>query len=214
LYILKSSDNTGTFIPFGQTGDDPSIIGDYDGDGKADPAIYRPGATAGQQSTFYYRGSSNNPGGNITFVPWGLNGDVPARGDYDADGRLDLTVFRPLNGTWYSLHLATNTSTATTWGIAGDRIVPADYTGDGKTDHAIFRNGVWYILESEAGVPRYASWGITTDRLVPADYDGDGRADVAVYRDGIWYMQRSTAGVAIIPFGLSTDIPAPTSYLP
>ena len=214
MYILNSSDNTGTFIPFGQTGDDPSIIGDYDGDGKADPAVYRPGATAGQQSTFYYRGSSNNPTGSIAFVPYGLNGDVPVRGDYNGDGRLDPTVFRPASGVWYSLSLATNTSTATNWGLGGDKLVPADYTGDGKTDHAVFRDGLWYIRRSDNGLVDYVSWGLPTDRLVPSDYDGDGRADVAIYRDGTWYIQQSAGGVRHVIFGLPTDVPTPVSYLP
>ena len=214
LYILKSSDNTAAIEQFGQTGDDPSIVGDYDGDGKADPAVYRPGATPGQQSFFYYRGSFNNPTGNITFVPWGTNGDVAARGDYNGDARLDPTVFRPITGVWYSLNLANNTSTATNWGLATDKLVPADYTGDGKTDHAVFRNGVWYILQSGTGLTQYANWGLPTDKLVPADYDGDGRADVAVYRDGTWYIQQSSSGERNIAFGLPTDIPTPSSYVP
>lgn len=214
FYILNSSDNSVTVAPFGQTGDDPSLVGDYDGDGKADPAVYRPGASLGQQSFFYYRGSFNNSGGAISFVPWGVNGDIAARGDYNGDGRLDPTVFRPVSGTWYSLNLTNNTSTATNWGLGTDKLVPADYTGDGKTDHAIFRNGLWHILGSENGLAQYASWGLSTDQLVPSDYDGDGRADVAVYRDGIWYIQQSSGGVRNLAFGLSTDIPTPMSYLP
>jgi uncharacterized delta-60 repeat protein len=214
LYILNSSDNTANIVQFGQTGDDPSIIGDYDGDGKADPAVYRPGASAGQQSVFYYRGSSNNPGSIITFVPWGSNGDLAARGDYNGDGRLDPTVFRPANGFWYSLNLTNNTSTATNWGLATDKLVPADYTGDGKTDYAVFRNGVWYILQSNTGLTQYEAWGLSTDTLVPADYDGDGLADVAVFRDGVWYIRQSSDGDRFIPFGLATDIPTPSSYLP
>lgn len=214
LYILNSFDNTGTFQQFGQTGDDPSIVGDYDGDGKADPAVYRPGATAGQQSYFYYRGSFNNPAGAISFIPWGTNGDVAARGDYNGDGRLDPTVFRPVSGTWFSLNLRNGTSTAMNWGLGTDKLVPADYDGDGKTDNAVFRSGVWYILQSNSGLAQYATWGLPTDKLVPADYDGDGLADVAVFRDGIWYIRQSSAGERNIAFGLSTDIPTPSSYLP
>jgi uncharacterized delta-60 repeat protein len=214
LYVLNSFDNTIRIEAFGQTGDDPSIVGDYDGDGKADPAVYRPGASAGQPSFFYYRGSVNNPSGNISFIPWGTNGDVAARGDYNGDGRLDPTVFRPMSGVWYSLNLTNSSSTSTNWGVGTDKLVPADYTGDGKTDHAVFRSGDWYILESETGSPRYANWGLSTDKLVPADYDGDGMTDVATYRNGTWYIQQSTGGVRYINFGLSTDVPTPASYLP
>ena len=214
LWILNSFDSTVRLEQFGQTGDDPSVIADYDGDGKADPAVYRPGAAAGQQSYFYYRGSLNNPSGNTTYVPWGSNADVAARGDYNGDGRFDPTVFRPANGTWYSLNLTNNSSTATQWGLSTDKLVPADYTGDGKTDLAVFRNGTWFILQSGTGFAQYAYWGISTDVPVPSDYDGDGRADVAVYRNGTWYIQKSTIGDSVISFGLSTDIPTPTSYLP
>lgn len=213
LYILNSSNSTARIEQFGQTSDDPSIVGDYDGDGKADPAVYRNGA-AGQQSYFYYRGSLNNPGGNTTYVPWGTNGDVAARGDYNGDGRFDPTVFRPSNGVWYSLNLTSNTFTATQWGLSTDKLVPADYTGDGKTDYAVFRNGTWHILRSDTGAAQYAYWGLSTDTLVPADYDGDGRSDVAVYRNGTWHIRQSTAGDRTIAFGLSTDVPVPSAYLP
>ena len=47
-----------------------------------------------------------------------------------------------------------------------------------------------------------------------ADYDADGLADVAVFRGGLWYIQQSSGGIRNIAFGLSTDIPAPASYLP
>ncbi len=214
FYILNSSNGTARVEQFGQTGDDPSIVGDYDGDGKAEPAVYRPGAAAGQQSYFYYRRSLNNPNGNTTYVPWGTNGDVAARGDYSGDGRLDPTVFRPSNGVWYSLNLGSSTSTALAWGLSTDKLVPADYDADGKTDRAVFRNGTWFILQSSGGLTQYAYWGLSTDRPVPADYDGDGRADPAVYRGGIWHIQQSTAGDRTFSFGLSTDTPTPLAYLP
>ncbi len=214
LWILNSFDQTVRLEQFGQSGDDPSIVGDYDGDGKADPAVYRPGAAPGQQSYFYYRGSLNNPSGNTTYIPWGTNGDVAARGDYSGDGRLDPTVFRPSNSVWYSLNFVDNTNSAIKWGLSTDKPVPADYDADGRTDRAVFRNGTWFVLQSGSGLTQYAFWGISTDIPVPADYDGDGSADPAVYRDGIWHIQQSTAGNSTTWFGLSTDTPSPSAYLP
>jgi hypothetical protein len=49
---------------------------------------------------------------------------------------------------------------------------------------------------------------------VPGDYDGDGRDDQAVYRNGTWWLNQSTAGTAAAAFGLSSDKPLPTRYIP
>lgn len=205
FYILQSSDGTVRIEQFGRTGDTPSVVGDWDGDGKADPAVYRNGS--GGNSQFFYRPSSQ-PGTDFTPVEWGIAGDEPARGDFDGDGRLDAAVFRPSNATWYILQSSNSQVRYDNWGIAGDRLVVADYDGDGKSDLAVFRSGIWYIRQSSDGTPKYIYYGISTDTLVPADYDGDGRADVAVYRDGMWFIDQSTGGTVGLQFGLPTDKPA------
>ena len=69
-------------------------------------------------------------------------------GDVDGDGQVDLTVWRPGSGTWYTwLSSSLGTYTSTPWGLAGDVPVSGDYDGDGKSDAAVWRpsNGVWYV---------------------------------------------------------------------
>ncbi len=204
--ILNSSDNTLREEAFGQTGDTP-IAGDYDSDGLADLAVYRESS----QSTFFYRGSNNNPNGDTTFIPFGTTGDKPVRGDFNGDGKLDFTVFR--NGEWWTLYNGAFNTDVKQWGAIGDKLVAGDYDGDGITDQAVFRpaDGVWYIRNSSDDTITYQQWGISTDTPVPADYDGDGRWDAAVYREGIWYILNSTdQSVRYENFGVSTDIPVST----
>jgi hypothetical protein len=206
FYILLSSNNTMRIERFGQTGDDPTIVGDWDGDGKADPAVHR-GPGGGPQAYIYFRGSLNNPSGNVTFIPWGASGDKAMRGDFDGDGKMDPAVFRPSNGVWYIAQSSNGTIRYENWGTASDKFVPADYDGDAKTDLAVFRSGVWYIKQSSNSQTAYINWGLGTDAPVPADYDGDGKTDAAVYRNGVWYERLSSSGsLSVVNFGLSTDV--------
>ena len=137
----------------------------------------------------------------------------------DADNTSNIAVFRPGNNTWYiatTLVDPAHNFTATAWGQSGDKLVPADYDGDNKDDVAVFRpsDGFWYIRRSSNGALQTVQFGANGDVPVPGDYDGDGTDDQAVYRAGIWYMQRSTQGFAAVNFGVSTDIPVPTGYIP
>jgi len=159
--------------------------------------------------------TSNRPGGFgnsdlYSAVRVSVNRSSPA--DFDGDGRTDLSVFRPSDGTWYVMQSGSNTFRAQPFGTSGDRIVPGDYDGDGRTDFAVFRQvsttGVWYVLRSSDNSAATVQWGLNTDKPVPGDYDGDGRTDIAVYRNGIWYIVQSSNGqFATHQFGASSDIP-------
>jgi hypothetical protein len=217
FYILLSATNTVRVDYFGQTGDTPSVIGDFDGDGKADTALFR----NGPQVYWYYRGSFNNPAGNVTVVQWGASGDIPAPGDYDGDGKADFGIAR--NGGSGQLIfwrlLSTNVVLPVVYfGTTNDYITPGDYDGDGKTDIATVRSvsgqWQWQYLASNNGSINYQNWGGGNDYPTPGDYDGDGRTDVAIWRrsatpgqSAFWARQSSNGAVQVFSWGTLGDFP-------
>lgn len=212
FFILQSSTNTLRIENFGTTGDNPSIVGDWDGDGKADLAVYQSGGSAGQQSRFFYRPSSQ-PTVNLLTIPWGINGDETVRGDFDGDGRMDAAIFRPSNSIWYIFQSSNGQIRYEDFGFATDKRVSGDFDGDGKTDLAVFRNGLWTVKQSTDNERRYAYWGLNGDTIVAGDYDGDGKTDFAVWRNNIYYvLQNSNSQPTYQYFGASEDIPVASVF--
>ena len=203
FYIIQSNGFVFTTVSWGDPGDRP-VVGDYDGDGKDDPAVFRP-----SDNTWYVRKST----GGIDTNVYGQAGDVPVPGKYDADNKTDRAVYR--NGAWFITNSSGGFSTAN-WGIAGDRPVQADFDGDNRDDIAIWRpsDGSWYIRRSTIPQIDVVQWGQAGDVPVPGDYDGDGKDDPAVYRNGTWWLRQSTAGFGTSVWGVSTDIPIPSKYIP
>lgn len=160
FYFRGSSNNpTGavTYIPWGTTGDRP-MRGDFDGDGKYDPAVFRGGV-------WYILQSSNN---QINTDYWGLATDRFVTADYDGDSKTDLAVFRA--GVWYIKQSSNGTPVYYNWGLSTDLLVPADYDGDGKTDAAVFRNGTWYVRSSSSGNMTVHNFGLGSDLPAPAAF--------------------------------------------
>ena len=73
---------------------------------------------------------------------------MPAPGDYDGDGKADLAVFNPNNGTWFIKGYLTGVESSRVAGGPTDLAVAADYDGDRKTDPAVwtYATSVWTIF--------------------------------------------------------------------
>lgn len=211
--VLNISLSGATPVTWGVRRDIP-VPQDYDGDKKADLAVWRTSIGS------WHILASENP---LPFAPaWGLPGDKPIPADYDKDGLADLAVFRPSDGGWF-IQTSQGEIRIENFGpplFSGlDIPVPADYDGDGKADPAVFRSffGEWDIILSSApqgSAPLQALWGQQKDIPLPTDYDGDGKADLAVWRpaEGTWYIAFSSGETTTIQWGLPGDTPVPADY--
>lgn len=181
---------------------------DFDGDGKADVTVFRPGTT-----DWHILQSSN---GSIKSQQWGLSTDSLVPADYDGDGKADVAVFRPSTGYWYILQSSDGAVLTVPWGANGDIPSTGDFNGDGKSELVVFRptTGTWYVANTSGALIAFQNFGTNGDVPVAGEYDGDGIADVAVFRPstGVWYVLRSTGGFLAQPFGASGDKPVAADY--
>lgn len=222
--IFQSTTNTVRVEIFGQSGDDPAVVGDYDGDNKADPAVYRcpPDTGADGQCYFFFRGSNANPAGNITYVPWGfgIDGDFfPLIGDFDGDGKYDFCIQRanpasPTNGQFVLLKSNGLGVEYINWGLSSDFLIPGDYDADGKADICVRRSNSptagarTYFILYRTGATSQTQWGIVGDASTPGDYDGDGKTDLAIWRGNadpnqnfFWVLNSSNGSVTNFEWG-------------
>ncbi|MFI5175538.1 MAG: FG-GAP-like repeat-containing protein, partial [Terriglobia bacterium] len=227
--ILKSTTgyNYGQaqYVPAGwpSLGDTP-VVGDFDGDGKADPGIWR--ASTGVWIIPLSLGNYNT----YVFSQWGQQGDTPVVADFDGDGKDDIGFYR--NGLWGILLSTKGYDTAQakwfSWGGAGMQPIVADFDGDKKADIAYMvapaggQSAAYAILKSTTGynfaqaqfVP--AGWPSLGDTPVVGDFDKDGKADPGIWRasTGAWIIPLSSGGYTTYQFcqwGQQGDIAYPNS---
>lgn len=187
----------------------PATEFDFDGDGKADVAIYRP--TTG---VWYILRSSDF---GVTQTQFAVPADVPAPADYDGDGKTDIAIYRPANGNWWSISSASGQQINFQLGQLGDIPRPSDFDGDGRDDYVVFRplTNQWFRASSLTGAQSNKVFGAAGDKPLIGDFDGDGKSDVAIYRpsDGNWWWQSSFDNVQrATKWGIAEDIPAPADY--
>ena|SRR5215468_6267497 len=55
----------------------------------------------------------------VTVQQFGLSDDIPVSGDFDSDGKDDLSVFKPSDGKWFSLRGSNGIPLIVQWGMDG-----------------------------------------------------------------------------------------------
>ncbi|MGE3822143.1 MAG: FG-GAP repeat domain-containing protein, partial [Isosphaeraceae bacterium] len=198
---------------------------DFDGDGRAEPTVFRI-----PTAQWFYRSSLT--GGGTALNPYGAPGlslDVPLTADFDGDGKSDQAVFRVPTAQWFYRSSATGRGAALNpfgaSGLSMDLPLAADFDGDGKADQAVFRTTTaeWFYRSSLTGkgvaLNPFGATGLTLDVPQAADFDGDGKADQAVFRTTTaeWFYRSSLTGkgVALGPFGapgMSMDLPLAADF--
>ena len=174
-------------------------VGDYDGDGRADFAVYSSadgswslGISSGTALTWKAAGSTGGFGnlldGSHAFYD----------GDFDGDGKMDVLFF--YNGD-QNLWLGRSSGAALSWAQLGNtsgygnlidhghRLLAGDFDGDHKTDllFTYAGDGSWWLGISSGTALTWGNAGNTAaagsfvdlnHRLFTADVDGDGKLDV------------------------------------
>lgn len=183
---------------------DVPVAGDWDGDGKDSPGIYRNGV-------FYLRNSNSTGAADLT-VAFGSPGDTPIVGDWDGDGVDTVGTFR--NGVFYLRNSNTEgfADIVISYGSTGDRPVVGDWDGNGIDTVGVFRNGLFYLRNSNTTgfADILLAFGTASDTPISGDWDGDGVDSIGVFRSGQFILRNSnTTGPydILATFGSPGDLP-------
>lgn len=166
---------------------------DIDGDGLADLAVFRHGD--GHWYWYLSSGDSTSIPNAVPFhtgcrIRWGLAEDVPIGGDFAADGKTGLSVFR--DGFWFIASSNGSEFHNLQHGLSGDLPLVGDFDGDGFSNLAVYRPsaGMWFVrpafdpnlivLPGPELTPSSVEEVVSIATIRMCDRDGDGRDDLVL----------------------------------
>jgi hypothetical protein len=174
-------------------------------------------------SQFLLRNSNTAGSPNISLT-FEEPGDLPVVGDWNADGKKDVGVFR--NGQFLlrtrAGFLGRHETIKMVFGQSGDLPIAGDWDGDGFDTVGLFRPGaVGRFLLTNAHVPAQDGYitshfsfnfGVNGDLPVAGDWDGDGVDTIGIFRPnaiGEFHLSNDFENSTDIffNFGVAGDLP-------
>jgi hypothetical protein len=191
---------------------DRPVVGDWNGDGKADAGVMHTGTTATYWLQAVTPATNGTAAATSTSQQWGIPGDAPVVGDYDGDGLSQIGVKRRQSATWYLRSATGAMATVTTAvGTVTDTPVAGDWDGNGKDNLGYYRPATsTFYLRGDNLALTPIQFGLPGDLPITGDWDGDGRTDVGVWRAGVFYMRIPTATwsrLVALAYGNYNDTP-------
>ncbi len=187
------------------TARDRTVLFDFDGDGKTDISLYRPGIwtpTVRGTSQFFIRLSST---GETMVIPFGAGVDRPAVADYDLDGKADLAIFRswedtikvPWEASDYWIRYSTTGQTEVIYHYGYGIVVNRNFVEGPRPELGVFTYRVagdptdvcymeGFLLASgenlfQKDVSEEGLGGWTSRIPALGDYNNDGYSDAAMF---------------------------------
>lgn len=183
---------------------DVPLLGDVDGDGRADPCVRRGRkflCDTGHEGTLSWQVSFGEGGASET----------PLMGDVNGDGRAEACLWNGRQLRCDTGHDGGRTEWTVKLGQPGDIPLLGDVDGDGRADPCVFRAGQFLCDTAHDGsVGWKVTFGEPGDLPVLGDFDGDGRADPCVFRAGTFLCDTAHDGglhPARLSFGQLGDRP-------
>lgn len=138
-------------------------------------------------------------------------------GDYDSDGRSDITVVREAGGYlhWFIRYANGVENFPVLFGLKGDQVYAGDFDGDGRFEPGVIRQGAqgllnWYTMAPDGSAVE-RQWGLQGDVTLTGNFNYDNAADlIAARKSGgllFWHIYVSNVGYGLDQWGLSSDTP-------